>query len=133
LRSGGDAREHVPDCLSCVFAAVTGFSLGGSLQAEEAERIKMTFEPISPPTILPVIVPNDYEAFRNILGSNIPDTYDEWFNQFEQWEKINSSNKSGIRRVNVNAAEFCRHLKATGAPSTLSNLLAFAESIANKD
>ena len=30
------------------------------------------------PTVLPVIGSDDYESFRDILGSHIPDTYDQW-------------------------------------------------------
>jgi hypothetical protein len=96
----------------------------------------MTFEPIQSPTILPVIASDDYEAFRGVLGSHIPDTYDEWLNLFAKWEEINSGNKSGIRCVNVNSAEFSMYLDTTRAiPAlrTLDTLLAFAESIANED
>ena len=96
----------------------------------------MTFQPTETPTILPVIAPDDYEAFRGILGSHIPDTYDKWLDQFAKWEEINRGNKSGIRRVNVNPAEFSRYLDAPRAipiSRKLDALLAFAESIANED
>jgi len=96
----------------------------------------MTFEPTPPPTILPVIAADDYEAFRSILGSHIPDTYDKWLDQFTKWEKINSGNKSGIRRVKVNSAKFSRYLDAPRAiPTlrTLNDLFAFAEFLANEN
>ena len=47
----------------------------------------MAFEPKPQPTILPVITSDNYDAFRHILRSDIPDTYDEWLNLFSKWAK----------------------------------------------
>jgi hypothetical protein len=93
----------------------------------------MAFEPKPPPTILPVIAADDYDAFRGILRSHIPDTYDEWLNLFAQWEKEWGGNGAPVRRVNVNARQFSRHLAATGHAPTLNELFVFAAAIANND
>ena len=86
----------------------------------------MIFEPKTPPTVLPLIASNNYDAFRRILRSHIPDTYDEWLTLFTQWEKQWGSNGAPVRRVNVNAREFARHLDATGHAPTLNQLFVFA-------
>jgi hypothetical protein len=93
----------------------------------------MTFEPTPPPTILPIVDLNDYDAFRSILGSHIPDTYDEWLNLFAQWEKDWGSNDALIRRIKVNSGYFSRHLSSTGHAPTLNELFVFAARIANND
>jgi hypothetical protein len=74
----------------------------------------MAFEPKPQPTILPVIASDHYDAFRGILRSHIPDTYDEWLNPFTKWEQEWRSYGSSIRRVDVNPRDFSRHLDTTG-------------------
>ncbi len=93
----------------------------------------MAFEPEPQPTILPVIASNDYDAFRRILRSHIPDTYDEWLNLLAQWEKEWGRNGAPVRRVNVDAHEFIRHLAATGHTPTLNELFVFAVRFADDD
>jgi hypothetical protein len=91
----------------------------------------MVFEPKTPPTILPVIVSNDYDAFRGILRSDIADTYNKWLNLFAQWEKMYSSNGETIRSVKVDPSEFSRYLDATGTGHSLNSLFVFAGLIAD--
>jgi hypothetical protein len=93
----------------------------------------MVFEPKTPPTILPVIVSNDYDAFRGILRSHIPDTYNKWLNLLTQWEKKWGGNGTPVRRVNINSREFSRHLDSTGHAPTLNELFVFAAGLADDD
>ena len=91
----------------------------------------MVFEPKARPTILPIIASNDYDSFRGILRSHIPDAYDEWLDLFAQWEKEWGANGTPVRRVNVNTREFAQHLTATGHAPTLNELFVFAAIFAN--
>jgi hypothetical protein len=85
------------------------------------------------PTILPVIALNNYDPFRRILRSHIADTYDEWLDLFAQWEQEWGRNGAPIRRVNVNARDFERHLATTGHAPTLNELFVFAAGLADKN
>jgi hypothetical protein len=51
----------------------------------------MVFEPKARPTILPIIASNDYDSFRGILRSHIPDAYDEWL------DLLRSGRRNGAR------------------------------------
>ena len=93
----------------------------------------MTFEPVPSPTLLPIIASNDYDAFRRILHSYIPDTYDEWLNLFAKWEKEWSGNGRSVRRIKVDSREFSRHLDTTGHAPTLNELFVFAATFADDD
>ncbi len=90
----------------------------------------MTFEPKSEPVALPVIALDDYEAFRTILKTHIPDTFDEWLDKFAKWEKEFQSR--GIVRINAYPAEFSRYLDTTGAIPNLRSLIDFAGHVADK-
>ena len=90
------------------------------------------FEPQQPPTILPVIASEDYDAFRHTLRSHIPNTYDEWLNLLAKWEKHWNSDGAPIRHVDVNPDKFARYLGTTGHAPTLNELFVFA-ALANEN
>jgi hypothetical protein len=73
----------------------------------------------------PLIAANDYAAFRNILGDNIPDSHDEWLGQ--QTEEIREFVQAGRKpeKVQVFAHEFSRFLHAKGDQANLVGLRNF--------
>jgi hypothetical protein len=72
--------------------------------------------------IFPMIAPNDYAAFRQLLGEHIPDAYDEW--RQLQAKEIREFTQVGGRtlEVPINSHEFSRFLTARGANANLVSL-----------
>jgi hypothetical protein len=73
----------------------------------------------------PLIAPNDYAAFRNILGNDIPDTYDEWLKL--QTEEIIQFGRAGreTAKIPVHSDEFARFLHSRGANANIVSLRNF--------
>jgi hypothetical protein len=78
----------------------------------------------------PLIEPQDYDSFRSLLHSHVPDTYDEWLNL--QAEKALPLTLAGhrIRNIKVNPDEFVRYCASMGKEYTLDSLREFATTIA---
>jgi hypothetical protein len=74
----------------------------------------------------PEIEPQDYDAFRRMPNSNLPDTYDEW-NYLLNHERARILIQPGnsVRRLKVEPDEFARHCRATGTACDLQNLRNF--------
>jgi hypothetical protein len=74
---------------------------------------------------LPFISPHNYEAFRRILHSDLPNTYDEWF-QLHANERADRGRVGlSIREIKVNPNEFSRFLNARGMAASPKALGAF--------
>jgi hypothetical protein len=70
----------------------------------------------------PLITPNDYPAFRAILGNDIPATYNEWL--YLQTKEIREFVQAGreTRTISVNPHEFARFLHSRGANANIVSL-----------
>ena len=75
--------------------------------------------------ILPLISPNNYVAFRRLLGSDIPNTYNEWLKL--QTKEIRGFVRAGLvtKTIGVNSDEFSRFLRARGAKANIVSLRNF--------
>jgi hypothetical protein len=75
--------------------------------------------------VFPLILPNDYAAFRRLVGSDIPDTYDEWFNL--QRKEIREFVQAGraTKTIEVHSNEFSRFLRERGANANIVSLRNF--------
>ena len=74
---------------------------------------------------LPFFNPDDYPAFRRMIGSDLPDTYDEWL-QLHTKEKRELSNVGhSIRVIKIYPDDFARFLSARGQRANFSTLRAF--------
>ena len=73
----------------------------------------------------PVILPDDYEAFRREVGSDLADTYDEWLNLHR--EQIDETRRRGdtVAEIEVQFDEFIAFCLATGATPDAKTLLDF--------
>jgi hypothetical protein len=81
---------------------------------------------------LPIITSRDYAAFQIPLRGHIPYAYEKWLKLHAMWHHHYSAERITIRSVNVSPHQFALHLKATGHPASLDELLAFAEITANE-
>ena len=72
-------------------------------------------------TDLPDIRSEDYEAFRRILKSDIPDTFNGWREKVAHWR---TEWPDGVL-VKVDPNEFTKFLSAAGRADDLGSLFAF--------
>lgn len=76
---------------------------------------------------LPLIARQDYETFRRLNGSDLPDTYDEWF-KLHSKEKLERGQVGYmVEERHVDPREFVRYCGARGIAPTGLNLLRFVE------
>jgi hypothetical protein len=75
---------------------------------------------------VPSIKSDDYDAFRRIIGSDLPDSFDVWAN--EQSKLIAERLGSGgvTRSIEVNPDEFAAHLRRSGRSASRHELNNFA-------
>jgi hypothetical protein len=69
---------------------------------------------------LPLICPEDYDAFRAILKGNLPDTYEEW--EQVHFQQITDCYRQGLAhsQVLITPAEFSTYCRMNGyAPKAL--------------
>jgi hypothetical protein len=71
---------------------------------------------------LPFISSRDYDAFRRILHSDLPNTYDEWFQLHTKERADRGRVGHPIREIKVNPNEFSRFLNARGMTANLKTL-----------
>jgi hypothetical protein len=73
------------------------------------------------------ITPEDYEAIRGLQGSDLPDTYDEWF-KLHTTKKIERGHVGDtVELVRVYPHEFIRYCRGAGAAATGHSLNIFAQ------
>lgn len=62
----------------------------------------------------PLILRDDYDAFRRLLNDDLPNTYDEWSET--QNQEILQLVKAGItcRNIKINPDEFAAYCRAVG-------------------
>jgi hypothetical protein len=58
------------------------------------------------PIYLPFISPRDYDTFRRILHSDLPNTYDEWFTLHTKERADRGRAGCPVREIKVNPNEF---------------------------
>ena len=63
---------------------------------------------------LPVIGPKHYDAFRNVMKDNLPDTYDEW--EKLHFEQVTDCLRQGLpyNEVPITPDEFSAYCRANG-------------------
>jgi hypothetical protein len=77
------------------------------------------------PIYLPFISPRDYDTFRRILHSDLPNTYDEWFTLHTK-ERADRGRAGGpVREIKVDPNEFSRFLNARGLTGNCNALTNF--------
>jgi hypothetical protein len=82
-----------------------------------------------PGLFFPLIRPEDYQAFSDILGDDIPDSYDKWADRIakerarlrREWEQSDAID------VEVIPDEFVRHCDETNSNKTIESLNRFAQ------
>jgi hypothetical protein len=71
----------------------------------------------------PRISAEDYPAFQNMPGLDLPATYEDWL---QQQARGSGENGYAVIEVDVNPSEFVRYLQASKAIANLKELQAFA-------
>ena len=76
---------------------------------------------------LPLLSPQHHETFRGLPGSDLPDTYDEWF-KLHTKEKL-ERNQVGfdVVEIQVDPNEFVRYITPRGIAGDGLRLLHFAD------
>jgi hypothetical protein len=74
----------------------------------------------------PSIKRDDYNAFRRIVGSDLPYTFDEWANEQTKLVAERVSGCSLTRSVEVNPNEFVEYLRLPGRRASRHELNNFA-------
>ncbi len=72
--------------------------------------------------VFPLIAPNDYATFRQLIGANMPDTYDKW--RQLQTKELREFIQAGrqTREVPIDSNQFARFLSTRGANANLVSL-----------
>jgi hypothetical protein len=76
---------------------------------------------------LPHISRQNYKAIRDLPGSDLPDTYDEWFKLFAKERLEYGQVGYDVHELEVDPCEFTRYCRAIGMSSNGQRLLNFAE------
>ena len=79
--------------------------------------------------IEPLIQLDDYDAFRSLMPTDLPDTHDKWLNFQNQKTMPLVMVGHAIKRVEVKPDKFAAHCRTTGTDHNFDNLRAFAELI----
>ena len=78
------------------------------------------------PYFLPFIARENYESFRRLPDSDLPDTYDEWFQLHAklklQWGQVGYA----VENRQINLDEFIRFCSARGIAPNGDSLMKFA-------
>ena len=76
--------------------------------------------------ILPVFTPDQYDAFRKEIGTDLADSYDEWLKLHrEQIEQAVQRGEQWVQ-IEVKFDEFVAHCRATGAPADMNTIRLFS-------
>ena len=80
---------------------------------------------------LPVISPEDYDYFSQVLKAEIPTTYDRWQREvYASWNNRYKTKEFGnynVREVKVAPDEFAKYLADNCFPHDMNSLRRFAE------
>lgn len=71
---------------------------------------------------IPVINAKKYDALKAILGSHVPDTFDEWGQFLNDKSAKARTGLDTVRNINVDPDEFARFLDTTNAQHNLDGL-----------
>ena len=74
----------------------------------------------------PRISEQDYPAFQNVPGLDLPATYEEWFQQQVRKKADHEGNGDGVISVDVTPAEFLTYCQVTKTTCDLRELERFA-------
>lgn len=78
------------------------------------------------PYFLPLIHAVQYDAFRSLLGDDLPNTYDEWLQLHANEKRERSMVGFDVREIQVDPHEFARYCGARGIAADGLRLLHFA-------
>ena len=76
--------------------------------------------------VIPIIRPADYETFRSILNNEIPDTYEEWVQNYAKVTQEFLARSEPHRGVQVDPHEFIRFCRSCNAVPGVESLGEFA-------
>lgn len=79
------------------------------------------------PLYFPVIIDDDYEAFRRIMHDELAPTYNEWRKRHADRVKYWSAENKTIIEVQVKPDDFAAYLGAGGYGADMNRLYVFAE------
>lgn len=82
---------------------------------------------IREPYFLPRISPQNYKAIRDLNGSDLPGTYDEWFKLFTKARLEYGQVGYDIHEIEIDPHKFAQYCRAIGMPADGQRLLNFAE------
>lgn len=76
---------------------------------------------------LPIVRQHDFEAFMEIMGKDIPNTYNEWLNLGAKW-RTDAAYQPFVE-VEVHPDEFKKFTADKGSAPTMNELLVFTSSL----
>jgi hypothetical protein len=77
-------------------------------------------------TYSPIIKKDDYDAFRSLINSDMPDTFDEWAYQRGEADLQYTRRGLAVRRIEVHPDGFVAYLLAQRAKASRHELDSFA-------
>ena len=81
---------------------------------------------------LPIITAQDYESFCGLMSSHIPHAYDKWLRLHAIWHQHYTAERNQVCDVHISSDRFATHLKTTGRPPDMTELLTFTEITAKR-
>jgi hypothetical protein len=83
----------------------------------------------------PIIKPDDYNSFRDIINSDMPNAFNEWTNQQAQADLQHAKSGINVKGIEVDPDKFRDYLRAAGAKATRHELnnFAFHQATLNRD
>lgn len=75
---------------------------------------------------IPLITPQDFNAFRGLLSPDFANSYDEWFNLHTKEKLERGQVGFDIHEIQVDPNEFVRYCRACGVTPNRKTLLDFA-------
>ncbi len=85
-------------------------------------------------TYVPIMRQNDYETFRRLMHSNIPDTYNEWRYLLQKLKDDAILRGETVREIEIYPDDLTRYASAHGNEYTMQTIknLAFEKGGGNK-
>jgi hypothetical protein len=75
--------------------------------------------------VFPWITPDDYAAFRRLIGADMPGTFIEWLERQRKEIRENIQAGKNAKTIEVNSAEFVRFLHSRKAHANIASFRNF--------
>ena len=82
---------------------------------------------VSGPYLLPSILQRDYDAFRRLNDSDLPETYDKWLKVHAEMKARSGRAGFIIEERQVDLREFVRYCSPRSLPPNMNSLLIFVQ------